>query len=153
MKLTDLLKEENIIADITSRDKSGVLHELVKGFAEQTEDLGEEEFFEVLSEREKLGSTGIGNGVAIPHGKLKHLSRHLISFGRSRDGIEFDSIDGKPASLFFVLVAPENSSGEHLKILAKISKMLKNKDFRSRLIKAEDREEIHRVISDFDQEF
>ena len=88
--------------------------------------LDRQEVIRVLQERERLGSTGIGEGVAIPHGKLKDLKRLLISFGRSRSGVDFDSMDGKPAHLFFLLVAPEESVGVHLKTLARISKLLKN---------------------------
>jgi PTS system nitrogen regulatory IIA component len=104
----------------------------------------------ILKEREKLGSTGIGEGFAIPHGKLKHIDQIIISFGRSRSGIPFDSMDGKPAHYFFVLVAPENSAGEHLKALAKISRFIKNTVFREELARAEDRETLERLIREQD---
>jgi PTS system nitrogen regulatory IIA component len=102
----------------------------------------------VLQERERLGSTGIGDGVAIPHGKLKTLDRLLISFGRSRTGIDFDSMDSKPAHLFFLLVAPEESVGVHLKTLARISKLLKNPEVRRRLIDGGNANDLFRIIAD-----
>ena len=104
--------------------------------------------YEVITEREKLGSTGIGEGVAIPHGKLKNIGNLLISFGRSREGVDFDSMDGKPAHLFFLLIAPEESVGVHLKTLARISKLLKSQDVRKRLLDAETAEEIFSVITE-----
>ncbi|HQC23908.1 MAG TPA: PTS sugar transporter subunit IIA, partial [Syntrophales bacterium] len=107
----------------------------------------------VLLEREKLGSTGIGDGIAIPHGKLKGLERLVISFGRSRQGVDFDAIDGKPVHIFFLLMAPESSTGQHLKALAKISRMLKDPGFRSDLMAAENAEEIYRKIAEKDESY
>ena len=107
----------------------------------------------MLLEREKLGSTGIGDGIAIPHGKLKGLDRLVISFGRSRQGIDFDAIDGKPVHIFFLLMAPESSTGQHLKALAKISRMLKDPDFRSDLMAAKSAEEIYRKIAEKDESY
>jgi PTS system nitrogen regulatory IIA component len=104
-------------------------------------------------ERERLGSTGIGDGIALPHGKLRELNKLLISFGRSINGLNFDSIDEQPAYLFFLLLAPENSAGIHLKALAKISRMLKDGNFRRRLMGAKSREEIYKIIIDKDEEF
>jgi PTS system nitrogen regulatory IIA component len=104
-------------------------------------------------ERERLGSTAIGDGVALPHGKLRELDKLLISFGRSIDGLDFDSIDEQPAYLFFLLLAPENSVGMHLKFLAKMSRMLKDGNFRQRLMGAKTREEIYKIIIDRDEEF
>jgi PTS system nitrogen regulatory IIA component len=103
-----------------------------------------------LLDREKLGSTGIGDGIAIPHGKLADLDELIVSFGRSRQGVEFDSMDGKPANLFFLLLAPENTTGLHLKALAKISKMLKDSAFRKKLIEAKSKDELYVIIADKD---
>jgi PTS system nitrogen regulatory IIA component len=106
---------------------------------------------EVLLEREKLGSTGIGDGIAIPHGKLAGLDNLIISFGRSREGVGFDSLDGNPVYIFFLLMAPENSAGQHLKALAKISRMLKDRDFRKGLTEAESSEEMYNLIIEKDK--
>ena len=103
---------------------------------------------QVLLDRERLGSTGIGEGVAIPHGKLNNIDRQLIAFGLSRKGVDFDAMDGKPARLFFLLIAPEDSVGVHLKTLARISKLLKTSHARERLLSAADRAQIYRIISE-----
>ena len=106
---------------------------------------------DVLRQREKLGSTGIGDGVAIPHGKISALADLTVCFGRSKDGICFDSMDGKPVHLFFLLLAPENSSGQHLKALAKISKMLKVPSFRERLMEAKTKSDLYKIIIEQDE--
>jgi len=108
---------------------------------------------DVLMEREKLGSTGIGDGIAIPHGKLKGLDNLLLSFGRSREGVDFESIDGKPVHLFFLLMAPESSTGQHLKALAKISRMLKDERFRSELMSARSAEDLFKTIAEKDETY
>jgi PTS system nitrogen regulatory IIA component len=97
-------------------------------------------------ERENLGSTGIGDNVAIPHGKLPNINNLYLCFGRSLKGVNFDSMDGKPTHLFFLLMAPENSIGLHLKTLAKISRMLKNSTFRRNLMEAKDTEDIMKLL-------
>jgi PTS system nitrogen regulatory IIA component len=107
----------------------------------------------VLLERERLGSTGIGDGVAIPHGKLHGVTHPIISFGRSLKGLDFESMDGEPAFLFFLLVAPENSASVHLKALAKIAKILKNGSFRKVLMEASTKQELYQTIIQNDEEF
>ncbi len=130
MKITDLLNPAAIAPELQATGKNEVLAELTDAMLKVEDHLDRQEVIRVLQERERLGSTGIGDGVAIPHGKLKDIKKLLISFGRSRSGVDFDSMDGKPAYLFFLLVAPEESVGVHLKTLARISKLLKN-SFRS----------------------
>jgi len=149
MKIVEFLKPELIIEDIQSQNKEEVLKE----FAECLEEvlgLKAEKVFHVLTEREKLGSTGIGEGVAIPHGKLHDLDHLICCFGRSRKGIDFDAIDNKPVHLIFLLLAPENSAGTHLKALAKISKILKDPAFRQQLLDAENAEKIYEIIKEED---
>jgi PTS system nitrogen regulatory IIA component len=104
-------------------------------------------------ERERLGSTGIGSGIGIPHGKLRDLDGLVLGFGLSRKGVDFESMDNRPTHIFFLLVTPENSTGLHLKLLARISKILKQDSFRERLLKADDREEIYAIIKEEDTEF
>ncbi|MBS1150752.1 MAG: putative IIA-like nitrogen-regulatory protein PtsN, partial [Myxococcaceae bacterium] len=104
----------------------------------------------VLEEREKLGSTGIGEGVAIPHGKLAGLPTLSASFGVSRSGVDFDAIDGKRTYLFFALVAPENSAGLHLKALARISRLFKSSSFRDAILAAQTSAEIYALIAQED---
>lgn len=146
MKISDLLHPAAIAADLRSREKNEALAELTDTLRHAEDGLDRDEVIKVLQERERLGSTGIGEGVAIPHGKLRHIDRLLICFGRSRQGVDFDSMDGRPAHLFFLLLAPEESVGVHLKTLAKISKLLKSPAVRRRLLEAQGREDIFRII-------
>lgn len=148
MKIVDLLNPAAIVADLKASDKRMALEELADAVLMVDSNLDRMEIIRVLQERERLGSTGIGDGVAIPHGKLKDIEQLLISFGRSCSGVEFDSMDGKPAKLFFLLLAPEESVGIHLKTLARISKLLKNSAVRRRLLEAEGSEDIYRIIAE-----
>jgi PTS system nitrogen regulatory IIA component len=152
MRILDVLKEETIISKLDATDKKGVLEELT-GPVAQVSGIDQEEMVRVLLERERLGSTGIGEGIAIPHGKLKSLQSLLVSFGRSQKGVDFEAIDGKPAHLFFLLLAPENSTGDHLRMLAGISRLLKDETFRQRLMTAPDRSGLYMVIADEDRDF
>ena len=104
-------------------------------------------------EREQLGSTGIGGGIGIPHGKLSGLDSLLLSFGLSRKGVDFESMDGQPTHIFFLLITPENSTGLHLKLLAQISRILKNDPFKERLLNAVDSEDIINIIREDDEDF
>jgi PTS system nitrogen regulatory IIA component len=153
MKIIDLLDHNHILADLHATNKRGVLEELASTLVPGTEGLELQAVVEVLLDRERLGSTGIGDNIAIPHGKIPQLSQLLLAFGRSLKGVDFDSMDGKPSHLFFLLLAPSNSSGLHLKALAKISRMLMNQAFRDSLMKAADTEEIHRLLAEKDAEF
>jgi PTS system nitrogen regulatory IIA component len=107
----------------------------------------------VLLDRERLGSTGIGDGVAIPHGKFHGVNEPMISFGRSLKGLDFDSMDGQPAYLFFLLMAPENSASIHLRALARIAKILKNSSFRKILLEAPTKEELYNTLIQNDEDF
>jgi PTS system nitrogen regulatory IIA component len=153
MKITDILDEVSIIHDLSSTNKKGVLEELSNILVESGKLPDRDKVVEVLLEREKLGSTGIGDGIAIPHGKMKGIKELVTSFGRSIKGVNFESIDSKPTHLFFLLVAPENSAGIHLKALARISRLLKDSSFRNRLMEARDRQDLFRVITEEDEKF
>ncbi len=152
MKILDTLKEEAIISELDATDKKGVLERLA-GPVAKAAGVDHKEMVRVLLERERLGSTGIGGGIAIPHGKSKLLESLLVGFGRSHKGIDFEAIDGKPAHLFFLLMAPEDSTDVHLRMLARISRLLKDITFRQRLMDAADRREIYTVIANADHEF
>lgn len=151
MNITDMFKKEFIIEELKSRTRRGVLTELSEIFSHANIGVDYDNMVEVLLEREKLGSTGIGGGIAIPHGKLAGLENLIVSFGRSRDGIDFDSMDGKPVHIFFLLMAPENSAGQHLKALARISRMLKDDSFKTDLIKATSVESLYGIIKEKDK--
>ncbi len=153
MKLTDILQLEQIIPELKSRAKRAVMEELCQCLINGRPELDLKSLMEVLIERERLGSTGIGDGIAIPHGKLASLDHLLLAFGRSLDGVDFDSLDGKPAHLFFLVVAPEDSAGVHLKALARISRLLKSNVVRTELMEARDAREIYQIIQAQDEEF
>jgi PTS system nitrogen regulatory IIA component len=153
MKIIELLDPKCILADLHATNKRGVLEELAAPLVPGPAGPSVATVVEVLMERERLGSTGIGDNIAIPHGKLTQLDKLLLVFGRSLKGVDFDSMDGKPSHLFFMLLAPVNSSGLHLKALAKISRMLMSQTFRDNLMKAPGAEELFRLISQRDAEF
>ncbi len=150
--LKDLLRGDLIIADIKAIDKAGVIRE----FAAQVSATGKvrdaDELARVLMERESMGSTGIGDGVAIPHGKLHDMDGIVVAFGRSHRGVDYQSLDDKPAYLFFLLITPDNSPGEHLKMLARISRILKNPALREKLRTADGRE-LHQLILEEDSKY
>lgn len=146
MKVSDLLNKRSVILELGATSKMEVLEELARAVSFDAESLDPSLLVEALTERERLGSTGIGDGVAIPHGKVQGLDRMVVSFGRSTSGIDFESMDNKPAHLFFLLVAPENSAGIHLRVLAKLAKALKRESFRLQLMEATSREEIFNII-------
>lgn len=152
MKILDVLQRKAIIDDLQSQTKKGIIEELVVPVA-QIAGVNSQELVRVLMDRERLGSTGIGGGIGIPHGKLKDLDSLVLGFGLSRRGVNFESIDGKPTHIFFILVTPENSTGLHLKLLARISRILKNDPFKEKLKNAADGDEIFTIIEQEDEEF
>jgi len=126
MKILDILAVNSIVPELKGRTKKLVLEELIDAVKQHKPHIDSDRLMKVLLERERLGSTGIGDGIAIPHGKLKDIEDLVLSFGRSAEGIDFESMDGKPVHLFFLLVAPEACAGIHLRALAKIARLLKN---------------------------
>lgn len=153
MKIIDLLAQDCVLPNLQAANKRGVLEELAKPLVTTADGLPLQKVVDVLLDRERLGSTGIGDNVAIPHGKLPELQDLKLCFGRSVKGVDFDSMDGKPSQLFFMLLAPINSAGIHLKALAKISRMLMSQAFRENLLKADGAQEIFRLIAERDAEF
>lgn len=152
MKILDVLKKESILVDLKSNDKMGIIEELAIPVARLAE-VNHKELVRVLMDREQLGSTGIGDGIGIPHGKLKNLESLALGFGLSRKGVDFESMDGRPVYIFFLLITPENSTGLHLKLLARISRILKNDGFRKKLLNATNSDEIFNIIQEEDEEF
>ncbi len=145
MEILELLKKETISIDLKSKNKRALLNEIVAPIANKYK-IQQDKIVKVLLEREKLGSTGIGDGIGIPHGKLQDIESFILGLGISKQGVDFDSMDGKPAYIFFLLIAPLNSTGTHLRLLSKISKLLKNELFREKLINAVNSEEILSLI-------
>ncbi len=152
MKILDFLSTERIIPNMKARDKKGVIDELAQAVANTTT-AENAEIAKVLLEREQLGSTGIGDGIAIPHGRLSSIDSIIMGFGSSELGIEYDAIDDKPVNIFFLLLTPENSTGGHLKVLAQISKLLKNKQFKTNLSNAKSTQEVLEIIQEADENF
>jgi PTS system nitrogen regulatory IIA component len=150
MKISEFLSSNAVVSELNAHSKAAVLDELCQALARAHPELKAERLLEVLREREKLGSTGIGEGVAIPHGKMGGLPQLMASFGVSRPGVDFEAIDGKPTHLFFALVAPENSAGIHLKALARISRLFKNNRFRESILEARTSEDIYQLIAQED---
>lgn len=150
MKILDFLHSDAIISSLAAHSKEEVLQELVGPLAISNPDVDKDSLVKILIERENLGSTGIGGGIAIPHGKLEGLHHLIASFGKSEAGVDFSSMDNKPAHLFFLLVAPKNSAGEHLKALARISRLFKDPLLKNSLLQADSRDEIFRLLEEYD---
>jgi PTS system nitrogen regulatory IIA component len=153
MRIEDILAPQLVIPRLQASTKAGVLEELVSAVAAQHPQIDRTRLLEALDERERLNSTALGEGVAIPHGKLPGLRRVFAAFGRSPEGVDFQSLDGKPTHLFFLLVAPEESAGAHLKALARVSRLLKDDAFRARLREAPDADALYHVIRDEDARY
>ena len=153
MKIKDILSRESVTDDLQATSKVDAIKELSQMMQKAHPEISSEQLFGILMERENLGSTGIGNSVAIPHGKLSSLSNIVTGFGRSVKGLEFESQDGKPVHLFFVLIAPENAASLHLKALARLSRLLKDVNFRNKLMEAKDAEQIYKEIITEDEKF
>ncbi len=146
MDIRDFLNPKAMSVDLEATTKEGVIKELLGILAKAGTIKNEEKLFKILMDREALGSTGIGQGVGIPHGKTDSLRRLVGALGISKSGVDFDSLDGEPTHIFFLLIAPEDSAGPHLKALAKISRLLKDKFFREKLIKAKTKKEAIDII-------
>jgi nitrogen PTS system EIIA component len=150
VKLADILRESCVIADIQGVAKREILLEMVGTLkkAKLIEDI--DSAVEIVMERESLGSTGIGDGVAIPHGKMKKLKTILCVAGRSKEGVNFNAVDGQPVHIFFLVLAPEDSASLHLKVLSRISKVLRDQSFRKKLLTLSDAHEIYASIIEAD---
>jgi PTS system nitrogen regulatory IIA component len=145
-----LLQEENIALDLKSRNKDGVLKELALVLHKQCPQVNIESLYRVLRDRELLGSTGVGNGVAIPHGKIEKLDRILIGFGRNQNGIAFDSVDNQPVHLLVMLLSPVQVIDEYMRTLAMVSRLLRQPETRKILRTTASREEIVTIFNKAD---
>ncbi len=153
MKILEILDPAAIVSEMRATSKPEALEELGGTLATLHPTIDQARLVEVLLEREELGSTAIGEGIAIPHGKLPGITNVVAVFGRSSRGIDFDSLDGSPTRLFFLLVAPEDSAGIHLKALARISRLLKDRGFRERLFAGTTREALFATIREEDEKY
>jgi PTS system nitrogen regulatory IIA component len=153
MKIVELIQRGAIVPQLTKTSKAEIIKELAERLVQQSPRLDREIVTRVLLEREELASTAIGEGVAIPHGKLGTLDRIVACLGRAPGGVNFDSMDGEPTHLFFVLVAPEASTGAHLKALARISRLFKDANFRRRLLEAETAAQMYDILVEEDAKY
>ena len=147
------VEKQDILPDLMATTKDDVLAELATSLAGRHPSLTKEDVLQVLHERERLGSTGIGDGIAIPHGKLRNSGNLMLLFARSCTGVAFGALDGRPVQLFFVLLAPQSAAGLHLKVLARISRILKDPAVRRELIMAQDTDALYTIIKQQDQRF
>jgi PTS system nitrogen regulatory IIA component len=150
MRVADILTADLIIPNLRSTTKAEVLQELAQYLASKRPEIKAEQLLTVLLDRERLGTTAIGEGIAIPHGKLPGLKGVMAVFGRSLTGIDCHSLDGQPTKLFFLLVAPDESAGLHLKALARVSRLLKERAFRDRLLQDAAGSNLYQIICDED---
>ncbi len=148
MQILDFLAADAIKMSLESKNKKDAIKEMVELLVKTGKVKDKKKMLQTLMEREELGSTGIGQGIAIPHGKSDTVSDLAAAFGLSADGITFDSLDGEPVNIFFLLVAPEGAAGAHLKALARISSLLKDKYFRKSLLSAKTPEDVVKNIQE-----
>ncbi len=148
MKLTEVLVRDACVIDLKARTKKEVLAELAGALAPKTAGLDANELVDLLLERERLGTTAMGDGIAIPHARVESLGRLVASFGRNRSGVDFEAVDGKPTQLFFLLVAPGKEGSAHLLTLARLSRLLSRPEFRERLVEVDSVDELFQALEE-----
>ena len=153
MKIDEILKKESVIADLVGKNKLEVIQEMTSCLKQNNIIKDDQVLFTTLMEREKLGSTGIGENVAIPHGKSDELTQIITVFARSLGGVDFESLDKKPVHFVCMVIAPAHSTGQHLKVLARISRLFKNQALREGILKAEDSNAIYSILLEEDSKF
>ena len=153
MKIDEILKKESVIADLFGKNKLEVIQEMTSCLKQNNIIKDDQALFTTLMEREKLGSTGIGENVAIPHGKSDELTQIITVFARSLGGVDFESLDQKPVHFVCMVIAPAHSTGQHLKALARISRLFKNQALREGILKAEDSNAIYSILLEEDSKF
>jgi len=153
MKIDEILKKESVIADLVGKNKLEVIQEMTSCLKQNNIIKDDQTLFTTLMEREKLGSTGIGENVAIPHGKSDELTQIITVFARSLGGVDFESLDQKPVHFVCMVIAPAHSTGQHLKALARISRLFKNQALREGILKAEDSNAIYSILLEEDSKF
>ena len=153
MKIDEILKRESVIADLVGKNKLEVIQEMTSCLKQNNIIKYDQALFTTLMEREKLGSTGIGENVAIPHGKSDELTQIITVFARSLGGVDFESLDQKPVHFVCMVIAPAHSTGQHLKALARISRLFKNQALREGILKAEDSNAIYSILLEEDSKF
>ena len=153
MKIDEILNKESVITDLVGKNKPEVIKEMTKCLKTNNMIKNDQALFETLMEREKLGSTGIGENVAIPHGKSDEVTQIIIVFARSLNGVDFESLDQKPVHFVCMVIAPAHSTGQHLKVLARISRLFKNQGLREGVLKSENSDAIYSILLEEDSKF
>ena len=153
MKIDEILKKESVIADLLGDNKVKVIKEMTQCLKQNNFIKNDQALFETLMEREKLGSTGIGENVAIPHGKSDEVTQIITVLARSKKGVEFESLDQKPVHFVCMVIAPAHSTGQHLKVLARVSRIFKNQGIREEILKAENSDTIYSILMNEDSKF
>ena len=153
MKVNELLESKNILTEFKSENKNDVINELVDLLIGDERIVDLEEIRKCVFEREEKMSTGVGKGFAIPHGKTNSVTDILAAFGKSKTPIEYNSLDGEPVHLVFLLIGKENLLAKHIKLLSRISRLMNNEEFRKRLIEAESKESILKLFQEEEQSY
>ena len=153
MKIEEILKKESVIADLLGDSKVKVIKEMTQCLKKNNFIKNDQALFETLMEREKLGSTGIGENVAIPHGKSDEVTQIITVLARSKNGVEFESLDQKPVHFVCMVIAPSHSTGQHLKVLARISRIFKNQGLREDILNAGNSDSIYSILIHEDSKF
>ena len=153
MKIEEILKKESVIEDLLGDNKVKVIKEMTQCLKKNNFIKNDQALFETLMEREKLGSTGIGENVAIPHGKSDEVTQIITVLARSKKGVEFESLDQKPVHFVCMVIAPAHSTGQHLKVLARVSRIFKNQGIREEILKAENSDTIYSILMNEDSKF
>ncbi|MBN2754793.1 MAG: PTS sugar transporter subunit IIA [Candidatus Goldbacteria bacterium] len=148
MRILDFLEKDSIELNIKAKNKKEAIEEIVEILKKKNAIIDKDVTIESLLEREELGSTGVGQGIAIPHSKTKGVKELIGAFAISKNGVEFDALDGEPVHIFFLLLAPEGAAGVMLKALARVSNFLKNKYYRKKILDAADKEAVIQIIEE-----
>ena len=151
IRLSSLLKDNSIELSLEGKDKAGIISELVDIIVRSGKTKNKKVLSDALMEREKLGSTAIGNGVAVPHAKIEGIKQTVLAFGRSAGGVDFNSLDGEKTNLFFMLISPKDDIGAHLKILAKISHLIKDRFMVGLFKNAKSKKEVLSIIANLEK--
>lgn len=152
VSISDLLSEDVVKADLEAESRDEVFEELIGCLVDNDDLESNDAALKALHDREEILSTGIGEGLAIPHAKMDEIDEFLAAFARIPDGVDFKSLDGKPAHLIFLLLSPKGEAGRHVRVLARVSRILKNANFRERLLDAESPDKILDLIAEADEE-
>ncbi len=148
ISLADLITEEQVCLDLSATDKIEIMKEMIEVLGNQEKITDKEGLLKVLQEREELETTGIGDGIALPHARTNIVKELMVVFGRSKKGVDFEALDDKPVFLLFLIVAPTKDSSKVMRLLAGVCRILKNESFRQALLASENKQEVIRLFEE-----